>query len=319
VAELLVCRRFDIFRRFSWLRSINLNVRILLTTLMCSSLVGCATFSHRPVAENVVRCREQCQAGLEASRRGHAGQAYEQFAEAVKSCPADERARRLHAEALWEQGETTRAIDEMLEASRLSGGDPAMLVRVGEMYLASGSANRAAQYATAAIGAAPQMAEAWALEGDVLRQREDYAGALSRYHRALSYRSDFPTVQFAVSEIYLQQGRHSRALATLAALSQQYEADATPQRLFVLRATCLKSLNRPHEAADQLELAARAAPATPDLLFELADCRCRCGQPDAARLAAEHALALEPAHEGSRRLLAQLDRARDAGPTPHRY
>jgi hypothetical protein len=117
----------------------------------------------------------------------------------------------------------------------------------------------------------------------------------------------------------MQQDRHSRALATLAALSQQYEAEATPQRLFVLRAACLKSLNRPLEAADQLELAARAAPATPDLLFELADCRYRCGQPEAARVAAEHALALEPAHEGSRRLLAQLDRARDAGPTPHLY
>jgi tetratricopeptide (TPR) repeat protein len=315
-----ICRPFDIFRHFSWQRSINLNVRILqLATLTCGLLTGCATFSHRPVADNVVRCREQCQAGLEASRRGQAAQAHELFAEAVKSCPVDERARRLHAEALWEQGETNAAIDEMQEASRLSGGDPAMLVRVGEMYLASGSANRAAHYATTAVSSAPHLAEAWALEGDVLRQREDYPGALARYHRALSYRPDFPAVQYAVSEIYLQQGRHSRALATLAALSQQYEADAAPQRLFVLRAACLKSLNRPREAADQLELAARAAPATPDLLFELADCRCRSGEPAAARAAAEQALALEPAHEGSRRLLAQLDRARDAGPSAHHY
>ena len=85
----------------------------------------------------------------------------------------------------------------------------------------------------------------------------------------------------------------------------------------MLRANCLKSLNRLHEAADNLEWAARAAPATPDLLFELADCRCRCGQHEAARAAAENALALEPAHEHSRRLLAHLDR--DPGSAAHRY
>jgi tetratricopeptide (TPR) repeat protein len=175
------------------------------------------------------------------------------------------------------------------------------------MHLANGSLERAAQFATVAIGAAPQLPEAWALEGDVLRAREDYPAALARYHRALSYRANFPAVQLAVSEIYMRQNRHGRALATLASLGEQYDGEAAPQQLYALRAECLRSLGRLPEAADQFELAARLAPATPDLLYALADCRWRCGEAEAARAAAEQALALAPAHEEAQRLLAQLD------------
>jgi Flp pilus assembly protein TadD len=297
----------------------NPTVRLtLLSTFVCSLLAGCATFSHRPVAENVVRCREQCQAGLSAARMGRSEQAFELYEEAVKACPDDERARRLFAEALWQQGEMSKAINEMQDAARLSGGDPAILVRLGEMYLAAGSESRAAHYATAAISAAPHLPEAWALEGDVLRSREDFGGALARYHRALSYRADFPPAQLAVSKIYMQQGRHSRALATLTALAQNYATDEAPQIVFILKGECLKSLNRCKEAAEQFEFAARLAPATPELFYQLADCYCRCGESHAARAAAQQALALEPAHEGTRRLLAQLDGAQDTG-SPHRY
>lgn len=278
---------------------------------------GCATFSQQPVASNVVRCREQCQAGLSAARHGREANAEAMFASAVESCPADERARRLYAESLWSSGASAEALAQMAEAVRLSGGEPDLLVRLGEMQLARGDVDGAAKQAARAIAASPNMAPAWALEGDVLLERGAFDLALSRYHRALSYQSQFPRVQFAVAEIYARQGRNTRALATLAALANQYEPDRCPQRLHVMKGRALRALKRYPEAAGEFSLAVKAAPPTPDLLFELAQTLADSGEATAARMTAEQALSLQPRHANSRRLLAQLDRS--GPPSAGRY
>jgi tetratricopeptide (TPR) repeat protein len=290
----------------------------------CASLLllccagGCAAFGQ-PVDDNVIRCREQCQAALDAERRGQFQQADDLLAAAVKACPEDERARRLYAEALWQRGDAANAITHMDEAVRLSGGDAQLAVRLGEMYLARGDTARAAQRAELAITAAPQLPAAWALEGDVLARQGNPDAALARYHRALAYRRDYPQVQFAVAEIYAHQGRHQRALATLAALAEQYEADRMPQRLVMMRGLSHKALGQYDAAADQLTLAAKAAPPTPELLYELADSLLLAGEPAAARLAAEQALSLAPDHVGSRRLMAQLARQHGSISGPDHY
>jgi tetratricopeptide (TPR) repeat protein len=289
----------------------------------CASLLllccagGCAAFSQ-PVDDNVIRCREQCQAALDAQRRAQFDRADQLLASAVDACPEDERARRLYAEALWQRGDAASAITHMDEAVRLSGGDAQLSVRLGEMYLARGDSARAARHAAAAITAAPQLPAAWALEGDVLASQRNREAALARYHRALAYRRDYPQVQFAVAEIYAQQGRHQRALATLAALSEQFEPDRMPQRLAVMRGVSHKALGQYDAAADQFTLAAKAAPPTPELLYELADSLLLAGEPSAARLAAEQALSLAPDHMDSRRLMAQLVRQQQAA-SPEQY
>lgn len=291
----------------------------LAIALTCSVFCGCATLGHRPVAENVVRCREQCQAGLDAEREGRDKEAHQLYAAAVECCPVDERARRLHAESLWQRAQRTEAIEQMQEAVRLSGGEPQLLVRLGEMHLATGQLQPAARQACAAIEAAPGLASAWALEGDVLRASGDPSAALERYHRALVYRDDYPEVQFAVAEIYFQQRRYQRALSTLVALSQQYEPHRQPQRLRWLRGLSYKALERYDEAAEELEMAARFAPPTPELLYELAHSQMMAGQTAAARLTAQQALALAPAHADSRQLMAQLERNQSPGGGTRRF
>ena len=267
---------------------------------------GCSTFSQQAVDSNVVRCRQQCQAGLEAVRRGKDQSALDTFAAACESCPVDERARKLYAESLWRSGDHQNALAQMIEAQRLSGGDPETSVRLGQMLLFQGEVNRAGKEAARAISAAPQMAEAWALEGDVLAQREQYDLALARYHRALAYRADYPEVQFAVADLYARQGRHTRALATLSSLSAQFEPDRIPQRLHVMRGRSCGALGRHDDAATEFSLAVRAAPPTPELLYELANSLAASGDTAAARMTAEQALSLQPAHADSQRLLARL-------------
>jgi tetratricopeptide (TPR) repeat protein len=307
-----------IFRPFQLLACSSHVRRYCASLLLLCCASGCAAFSQ-PVDDNVVRCREQCQAALEAERRGQFEQADHLLAAAVESCPEDERARRLYAEALWQRGDAASAITHMDEAVRLSGGDAQLAVRLGEMYLARGDTARAAQRAAMAITAAPQLPAAWALEGDVLVSRGERDAALARYHRALAYRRDYPQVQFAVAEIYAAQGRHQRALATLAALGEQFEPDGMPQRLAVMRGLSHKALGQYNAAADQFTLAARAAPPTSELLYELADSLLLAGEPAAARLAAEQALSLEPDHLGTRRLMAQLARQQDTDSRPQQY
>ena len=286
----------------------------LLVGCLLATACGCSTFSQA-VDSNVVRCRQQCQAGLEAARRGKDDSALSTFAAACESCPVDERARRLYAESLWSHGDEQDAMKQMAEAQRLSGGDPETTVRLGQMYLAQGQVDRAKIEAERAIAAAPRLAEAWALEGDVLAQTEQYDAALARYHRALAYRSEFPEVQFAVADLYARQGKHARALATLGALSMQYEPQRVPQRLHIMRGRSCGALGRHGEAATELAQAVRAAPPTPELLYDLAASLAASGDTVAARMTAEQALSLQPEHVDSQRLLARLGGA-PPGPEP---
>lgn len=290
---------------------------LCVAAVACCAAGGCKTCSQAAVDADVMRCREQCQAGLDAARHGRDVGAEEMYAAAVESCADDERARCLYAEALWHKGETDKAIEQMAEAARLSGGEPETMVRLGQMYLARGDIVAAQRQAAHAIASAPQLAEAWALEGDVLARGEQFDKALARYHRALAYRSIYPEVQFAVADIYAQQGRHARALATLAALSQQFPPDRIPQRLYVMRARTYRGMRRFDEAATEFSLAAKSAPPTSDLLFELADTLAAAGETNAARMTAEQALTIQPGHAQSRQLIADL--AQPSSPGVRRY
>jgi tetratricopeptide (TPR) repeat protein len=171
------------------------------------------------------------------------------FAAAILKCPADERARCGFAEALWHRGAQEEAISHLQEAARLSGHDPERLVRLGQMYALRGEINLASHQADLAIAANPALASAWALRGQVCRARGDADEALASFHRALSYQQPLPDVQLAISEIYLQQGRPQRALATVQALSASYPLGRAPANVLVHEAHALRALDRPQEAA----------------------------------------------------------------------
>ena len=65
----------------------------------------------------------------------------------------------------------------MERAVNLSGGDPDLQVRLGEMYLLRDNTAGAWQQAERAILAQRHSAAAWALRGDVLRRRGDLTEA----------------------------------------------------------------------------------------------------------------------------------------------
>ena len=149
-------------------------------------------------------------AGINAAQQGQWREAEVFFSRACEMCPLDEQIRYHYAETLWQLGSLQPAVAHMEEAVRLSGGNAELVVRLGDMYLASGDLQRAALQAELAIQTNRQLASAWALRGDVLREMGHDEEALASYHRAMSYQSHYPRVQLATADIYGRQKRHAR-------------------------------------------------------------------------------------------------------------
>ena len=141
-----------------------LAVAVLLWSCACW---GCRTCCPRSLAKNVVDARQASLVGLEAMQQNRWVDAEHIFAGAVKASPVDERARGCYAETLWRRGAYEQAVTHMQEAVKLSGGDAQRTVQLGEMYLARGQLDPAAQCAEQATVRNCRLCGGWALRGDV--------------------------------------------------------------------------------------------------------------------------------------------------------
>jgi tetratricopeptide (TPR) repeat protein len=246
-------------------------------------LTGCRLCrGHRVSDESLAAARQLSLQGIDAQQRGHWDRAETLFAAAILKCPEDERARCGYAESLWHRGAANEAITHMEEAARLSANDSERLVRLGQMYRARGDLALAGRQADLAIAANPQLAKAWALRGSVQHAQGHRAEALASYHRALGYEHPLPEVQLAIAEIYAQENRPQRALATLQSLAASLPPGQTPPDVLVGEARALAALGRPSDAARALAQAAQQPSAPAELLAELARVQALAGDGSAA-------------------------------------
>jgi len=291
---------------------LTLSRKVTVVVLFAVWLAGCSTLTPRgPVAENVIAAQRLSQQGMEAVQQRQWDRAEAFFRRAVVTCPTDVRARQHYAQTLWHRGAVGDAITSMEEAVRLSGGDPVLLVSLGEMYLSRGDMGRAERRVERAIRANPALAEAWALQGDILRQRGMDHEALAAYHRALSSREDYPRVQLEVAELYRRQNRPQRALATLQCLAEQYPPNEEPGQVLLLKGLALKAMGRYDDAVQCLTLAAERDEPTADVYYHLGDAELLAGRPARARLAVRKALAIQPQHPLGLALLRRIDRQQE--------
>ena len=233
-------------------------------------------------------------------------QAEKLFGLAIETNPADERAHRRYAEVLWRRELKEQAVRHMEEAVRLSGGDPEILVELGEMYLAQGNLDGAWRQAEAAIAAQRQLASAWALRGDILRSRQQLDEAMESYHRALSYQPNYPHVQIALSDLYRQQNRPRRALSTLESLVEQCGVERAPVDVLLQQGLALKALGRYDRAVEVLTMASERGNPSVELLYHLGEAHWMAGNTASAALAVTAALARDPNHVPSRLLADQI-------------
>lgn len=269
---------------------------------------GCRSLSCRQASdENISVARQLSLQGMGAQQKGRWDEAETLYASAVTRCPTDERARCGYAESLWQRGAHDEAVSHMEEAVRLSGDDPERMVQLGNMYLALGQLDRAQMVADKAIAANRQLARAWALRGDIQRSRGQVAEAVASYHRALSLQEHYQEVQFALAEIYMQQGRPQRALATLQSLEDDFPPGQIPAHVLYREGLVLRQLGRYQDAAKALAQASERGEASAELLNELARTHMLAGDPASASLANAAALARDPNHAPSLQLKAELD------------
>ena len=269
-------------------------------------LIGCAGLSRRLKTDEVVYARQIAQRGMDASDAGNWQRAEDLFAQAVKVCPSYERVQARYAESLWRRAAQAEALKHMQEAVRLSGGDPELMVRYGEMQLDVGDLQQAGELADRVIAAGRQHAGAYRLRGAVLERQGQWQEALADYHRALTIEPNYPDVQMSIATVYLQQGRPQRALSTLQALATSYPSGEEPGDMLYFEGLACEALGRHAQAITNLQLAAERGYETPDLYFNLAQAHHALGDDGAAALALQRTLQADPEHAEAMRLAAVI-------------
>ncbi len=283
----------------------------LLCALAClQCLAGCrAIRNHRQTREQG-SARQLSLRGAEALQQQKYSDAESLFGEAIRQSPVDERAQWGYAEVLLQRGQLQPAIEHMTKAVATSGGNPDLVVRLGQMFLEQNELQRAGEQAEVALQIQRKHAGAWALKGDVLRQQRQLQEALDCYHRSLIYRSDAPQVQVALAEIYRQLGRPQRALATLDHLQDHLAPEQVPPRAWLLKGQALADLGENTEAQRCFHLASQYAGETQSgLLLELASVQHECGDLAEARLCLGRVLQHDPSNPGALQLQNQLDQS----------
>ena len=272
---------------------------------------GCARFSRNSEDQVRLESRQLTLRGKAAVQQERWQEAEEVLSRAVEIEPQSVQAHAQYGQTLWRLGHRDDALTHMREAIRLSGGDPQLMVQLGEMQLAENQFSAAAQSASVAIQARPYSAAAHALRAKILDSQGNLRDALAGYHRALSLQPDFPDVQLKVAEIYQRMNRPQRSLTMLAQLHDRYPPDQVPQEVLQLQGVALKSLGRYEDAIDRFVQAGRRGTMNAELFYQLAESHWHAGDQGNAQLAIREVLQLDPRHVAGRQLQQQLQQQRE--------
>ncbi len=287
-------------------------VLLLIFLTWWSGLWGCTSLGHRWRPDDVVFARQIAQRGMDSVDAGDWQRAEGFFAQAVEVCPMDERVQSRYAEALWHRGARKDALEHMAEAVRLSGGEPERVIRLGEMYLATGDLRQAARLVDNVLASGRQLASAYRLRGDIRQRQGRLEEALADYHRALAIEPAYPEVQMAIAAVYHRQGRPQRVLSTLQAMAGTYPSGEEPAEMLYWQGLAYKALGRGEQALAHLVKAEERGLRSADLLCQVAEARYAAGDPVAAQATLQRALELEPQHRESLRLAELIQHAPDA-------
>lgn len=166
----------------------------------------------------------------------------------------------------------------MVKAAEISGENPDLLVRLGEMYLDESYVDQALTQAERALQGNWRNANAWALRGRVYQQRGELERSMDCYHRALICQPESPQVQIALAEIYQALGRPQRSLATLEHMTDgQYEVQLAA-RAWLLKGQALAALGEGEAARSCWDSATLCATEEEiDVLLQLAQSQMTCG------------------------------------------
>jgi Tfp pilus assembly protein PilF len=284
-------------------------ISVAIGLVVCLNCFGCRVIRDKRQARELNAARQISRRGADALQQNKFSDAESLFGEALKHSAADERAQWGYAEVLWQRGQTKQATEHMMRAVETSGGNPDFIVRLGQMHLAQNDLPRAVEKAQEALRQNRSQADAWALLGDAYRQQKNLQESLDCYSRSLIFQKNAPTVQVSLAEIYRQLGRPQRALATLTSLEYDYPEDKVPPRAWLLKGLAYSDLGETENAKKYMQLAARHAGDSTELMMELAQAQYQTGDLVEARLCLGRVLAKDSQNATALALQTEIDQS----------
>jgi tetratricopeptide (TPR) repeat protein len=116
--------------------------------------------------------------------------------EAVRLEPANKEAHTWLSRALWDDGRTPAALDQLRKASLLFPADPALLLDLGEAYRKA--ADLGIQHVLTAAAGTPLQHQVY---GDIYKDEHKWENALAHYYRALDQDAHWQGAHYGVGEV----------------------------------------------------------------------------------------------------------------------
>ena len=108
---------------------------------------------------------------------------------------------------------SARLIDDLHAQIEASQNDPALRVRLGVAYAASGNFGKAVEELNVALELDPEHTGAQLVRGMVAMMEKDYVKAEAAFKRAMEIQPDWPPPHRNLASLYLAQGKTKEAMA----------------------------------------------------------------------------------------------------------
>lgn len=234
--------------------------------------------SDAPIAADQGRRAEVIGKALAALREGHIEQAGTLARALINDAPDDPAAHLLVATVDWQRGNHDEALRWARSCLALQPGHAPALLLAGRTMRATGNPGQALQFFREAAQRAPERADAAFMTCIALLELGD-PEANDALHDLLRR---FPNNTEGWHEIGLALHKAGKFEAALVAFTRAAEVAPNP-RSEVARASSLRTLGRPGEAADVLRKAGSRSPGNGEIALQLALCLHELGEFAAAR------------------------------------
>jgi tetratricopeptide (TPR) repeat protein len=176
--------------------------------------------------------------GIDYEKRRQAGLAVPHLVEAVRLEPANKQAHTWLGRALWDDGRTQAALEQLRKTSLLFPSDPALLLDLGEAYRKA--ADLGIEHVLTGANGTPLVHQVY---GDIYKDEHAWENAIAHYYRALDQDPRWHGAHFGLGEVALRREKldaaeqeyrleleaNASSAAALARLAEIAMLDGTPE------------------------------------------------------------------------------------------
>jgi tetratricopeptide (TPR) repeat protein len=134
--------------------------------------------------------------GIDYEKQRQAASAVPQLVEAVRMEPSNKEAHTWLARALWDDGRTEAALEQLRQTALLFPSDPALLLDLGEAYRKA--ADLGIERVLNHSSGTPLLHQVY---GDIYRDEHAWENALAHYYRALDQDPHWQGAHFGLGEV----------------------------------------------------------------------------------------------------------------------